>query len=302
MEPDKEEAAPLPSSKEKYIGEVNDAGERSGPGEVQFPDQKCSVKGQFVKGALFGKGLLEWEDAVYEGEFKANQRDGMGTLRWKNGLVYEGEFKNNTLEGQGKLSWPSPGDIYEGSFHHNQIEGRGTYTFHSGDTYKGDFKAGVRDGRGVYKHANGDVYNGDFKDGVRCGMGTLVYSNGNCYQGQFEANQRHGIGKFVWSGSNNWYEGRFLHDQLTGHGLFRYITGEWYEGEYVKGQRDGPGVFCTKNFDLFEEVWKSGKLQSRKLIETGGYLVLLFTTPCVRETDNQNREKGSSLLQYNRSV
>merc|ERR1712137_1286480 len=78
---------------EKYMGDVNDKGERTGAGELHFPDQKCTYKGNFARNLLSGKGVFEWEEVTYEGEFKSNQRDGMGTLRWRNGLVYEGELK-----------------------------------------------------------------------------------------------------------------------------------------------------------------------------------------------------------------
>merc|ERR1712137_1312828 len=68
---------------EKYMGDVNDKGERTGAGELHFPDQKCTYKGNFTRNLLSGKGVFEWEEVTYEGEFKANQRDGMGLLLWR---------------------------------------------------------------------------------------------------------------------------------------------------------------------------------------------------------------------------
>ena len=57
---------------------------------------------------------------MYEGEWKAGEEEGRGTMRYADGDVYEGEWKAG-LE-----------------------EGRGTCRYVGGGVYEGDWKAGKR--------------------------------------------------------------------------------------------------------------------------------------------------------------
>jgi hypothetical protein len=43
------------------------------------------------------------DGAVYEGEWKADDRHGRGTMRYADGDVYEGEWKADAHEGRGSL-------------------------------------------------------------------------------------------------------------------------------------------------------------------------------------------------------
>jgi hypothetical protein len=47
-----------------------------------------------------------WMDARhYDGEWKNNMQDGMGTFKYKDGRIYVGEFKENKMQGYGCQSF-----------------------------------------------------------------------------------------------------------------------------------------------------------------------------------------------------
>lgn len=54
-----------------------------------------------------GRGRFTWADDgdVYEGEFKADKREGRGKFTFASGNVYEGEWKAGKKEGRGRFTW-----------------------------------------------------------------------------------------------------------------------------------------------------------------------------------------------------
>ena len=51
--------------------------------------------------------------AIYDGEWKGNNRDGWGVQTWKDGARYEGEWLYNKAHGKG-MFFHVDGDIFEG--------------------------------------------------------------------------------------------------------------------------------------------------------------------------------------------
>jgi hypothetical protein len=46
-----------------------------------------------------------WMDAShYDGEWKNDMQDGLGTFKYKDGRIYVGQFKENKMQGYGYLS------------------------------------------------------------------------------------------------------------------------------------------------------------------------------------------------------
>ncbi len=77
------------------------------------------------------RGICQYKDGKYEGEFKDDKKHGRGVYRYTSGAVYEGEFKDD------------------------KRHGRGVYRYASGDVYEGEFKDGNFHGQGVYSKPNG---------------------------------------------------------------------------------------------------------------------------------------------------
>ena len=51
--------------------------------------------------------------SVYEGEFKAGEKEGRGKYTNANGQIYEGERKAGEQEGRGKCAFPDGGDEFD---------------------------------------------------------------------------------------------------------------------------------------------------------------------------------------------
>ena len=93
-----------------------------------------------------GYGTLEWNTgSIYTGLWKNNDMHGQGvyTYRKESNLDrYEGNFKNDNFDGLGTLYWKN-GDRYEGNFVKGQQNGFGIkYAANGSIIYKGEWKNG----------------------------------------------------------------------------------------------------------------------------------------------------------------
>lgn len=98
-----------------------------GNGRVIFAGEyregrEWSYIGDFVHGRMEGFGRFETYFFIYEGQFKANEFDGHGTVNCLEGTegLYEGEFAMGNLIGELRiarkaqtLTWPNPGDYVD---------------------------------------------------------------------------------------------------------------------------------------------------------------------------------------------
>lgn len=99
----------------------------------------------------FGKSLLKKKqngELVYEGFFKDDKFNGIGTLYLNNGYVYEGSFVNGKKQGKGCLYSDDRKFIYEGDFVDDEKEGFGKEIFPDGTRFEGDFEKGKKNGIG----------------------------------------------------------------------------------------------------------------------------------------------------------
>lgn len=87
----------------------------------------------------------------YEGTFRSNKFDGLGTLKTQDG-VYSGQFKNGLKDGEGQFNWID------------------------GSSYKGDFRKDQRHGKGFFRSKQGS-FKGDWRNDEIEGSGYLVIDN-----------------------------------------------------------------------------------------------------------------------------
>lgn len=113
----------------KYSGEWKQS-QQHGSGCTVYPNG-VTYRGSFVNGKFHGFGVLEMLNAkdttgyVYEGEFKAGVRCGMGKLRFlQNDTCYEGEFYDNMRHGKGSET-NALGYTYTGLWRQNRMCGPG---------------------------------------------------------------------------------------------------------------------------------------------------------------------------------
>jgi len=103
---------------------------------------------------------------TYEGEFKAGELSGEGTLTKAGGVVFTGSFAEGRPHGQGKLTKPD-GEVFEGSYERNKRCGQGTLRYADGKVYSGGWAANKCHGEGTLTSADGSVaYAGPWVDGT----------------------------------------------------------------------------------------------------------------------------------------
>eukprot|EP00928_Gymnodinium_smaydae_P029918 TRINITY_DN22393_c0_g1_i1.p1 TRINITY_DN22393_c0_g1~~TRINITY_DN22393_c0_g1_i1.p1 ORF type:complete len:229 (-),score=44.23 TRINITY_DN22393_c0_g1_i1:141-752(-) len=143
-------------------------------------------------GPKFGHGREESLDgAVYEGEFSHGKRHGHGVLRNHDGSDrYEGQFRGDHAEGLGSRSW-ADGTTYAGQWLRGRKHGEGTLTEPEGRTYSGQWADGKRHGRGTQRFADGTSYEGRWDNGQQHGSGRL-HKETSTFEGQWVRGSRHG--------------------------------------------------------------------------------------------------------------
>ena len=98
----------------KYIGEFKDH-KFHGIGELRWADGVTWYRGDYVEGAMHGKGTLKTKAGTYEGNFAHNKMHGQGTFSYVDGSTYVGAFENGERSGSGKLTYTN-GSVYIGTF------------------------------------------------------------------------------------------------------------------------------------------------------------------------------------------
>ena len=77
-------------------------------------------------------------------------------MRYADGSEYEGEWKADQRDGRATYKY-AVGDVYEGEWKAGKMEGRSTYRYADGDVYEGEWKADKKEGRGTFRYADGEV-------------------------------------------------------------------------------------------------------------------------------------------------
>eukprot|EP00037_Helgoeca_nana_P029476 m.351703 g.351703 ORF g.351703 m.351703 type:complete len:141 (+) comp27980_c7_seq1:524-946(+) len=85
----------------------------------------------------------------YTGDRKGKfAKHGNGMLKYPDGSVYDGEFKDDEFNGMGTFKWPTTGESYVGWWRDGEMHGKGRFTFGSGGFYTGGFSHGKMHGVG----------------------------------------------------------------------------------------------------------------------------------------------------------
>ena len=138
------------ASYEEFIGEYKNYSP-DGFGIYTNLITNLKITGNFGHNGIHGIGI---ENSVeggycYEGEFKNNKKEGLGTIIWKDGCKYEGEFKNNQMEGYGMIEFPGK-NYYQGHVKDGRMEGFGEFFWADKRKYIGYYKNDKRNGFGIY--------------------------------------------------------------------------------------------------------------------------------------------------------
>ena len=205
------------------------------------------------------------KDWTYVGEVKNGQPHGIGKKTWSNKIKfkknakYEGSFINGKENGFGKLFMFSDDipDYFEGNFKNGKFHGKGVYYLEFKNKKKYDSK-----------------HTGLWKNGAPI-KGEIVESD-NKYQGEWKSTiypmridwslpLKQGKGECLYNNGTKLI-GTFYNDGFKkGHGVINFGNSK-YVGEIkrIEGSTDfgphGKGIDKYKNGDIFEGVFKNGRL------------------------------------------
>jgi len=143
-------------------------------------------EGEFLHGMRHGKGRYEFKGEIYDGEWKWDNRHGLGLLNCNDGTTIEGEWQNGKPHGLGKVVDKKGTVVYEGEFKDGKRHGLGRQVFESGDMYDGGWQQGRLHDRGVYYFTNGDRLYGMWQEGVYHGVGVFHYADGSISRREYE--------------------------------------------------------------------------------------------------------------------
>ncbi|KAL3801769.1 hypothetical protein HJC23_001165 [Cyclotella cryptica] len=118
----------------------------------------CLYHGHFHEGAMNGEGTLYTDEGVYYGEFRADERFGIGVMEYSDGITLSGDFAlpqcSNVVvtedEDKGELGSPMGPNPYGRGLPHGYV----LIHFANGDEYEGEMRNGTITGHGVLRCAS----------------------------------------------------------------------------------------------------------------------------------------------------
>lgn len=161
----------------EYVGQWYQ-GQPGGRGRIIHMDGDIYT-GEWVNGRAHGFGIYRFQDdnAVYEGEFDSDLREGIGIEIWRDGSRYAGEFRKSMKDGYGEHTWPDS-TSYAGKWSANQLSGAGKYIAKDGRLYEGQWHHSAINGFGVYTWPSGWKYEGQYVLDKKHGFGVIILPEG----------------------------------------------------------------------------------------------------------------------------
>lgn len=140
-------------------------GMRHGKGVHNFREE--SYDGEWKWDQRHGRGELSLPDgSKVKGSWQNGKPHGFTTMLDKTGtVIYEGEFVAGKRHGLGRQVFES-GDMYDGGWADGRLHDRGVYYFANGDKLYGMWNKGLYDGIGVFHYADGSISRRVYKDGL----------------------------------------------------------------------------------------------------------------------------------------
>ena len=135
---------------EEFIGEYKNY-TPDGFGVYKNYITNLKITGIFKNNNICGIGIEDSAEGgyVYSGEFVNNQKEGYGTIEWKDGAKYQGEFKENQINGYGIIEYPDD-KFYQGEVRNGKMDGFGEFFWKDERKYIGNYKNDRRNGFGVF--------------------------------------------------------------------------------------------------------------------------------------------------------
>ena len=186
------------SAVEGYKGEFHGF-QRHGQGLYWNRALGLKYFGEWAHDKMRGRGKLDiagkW---TFEGSFEGNSKHGWGRLGFKSKNLYCGEFKTDQKDGLGRMDWATPPETFRGQWQRNCISGFGLYIYKDHLTtkkplcnfYLGFFKKGLRQGLGLHLYSDGSTYIGNWNANLKHGSALFIDSTGEHIRYEFDSNRR----------------------------------------------------------------------------------------------------------------
>jgi hypothetical protein len=251
----------------KYLNRGQDPVKIEGVFKDGYPSGKCSAlysngttyEGEFGEyGKRQGYGICRYKTGAHrlnDGNIYSSGRNYKGD----DGFVYEGEWNNNQRQGVGILKDKEGVVIAEGVWEANKLK-RGfliaTDGFYDEDVTK-------IFGNSHFDHDTIPIgFEGEVENFTMFGYGKMVFPNGAIYKGEWSYNKRNGQGQFFFTDFAT-YEGNWKRNKRDGQGKFIFPDGASYHGEFDKNAFHGKGVLAdAQGVVLAEGEWENNKLKS----------------------------------------
>lgn len=212
--------------------------------------------GQFIEGKCTGLGMKTFfhgfgekdQSELFCGEYKNDQRNGIGYWKLRTGAIFVGEFKDHTTNGFGTMfscngfkfigtvkSWIAcEGSWYNSNNEEIDITSLGYYK--NGFKYEGERLPNIEGVKGQH------------------GYGRIDYNTGEFYVGNWNNGVKEGYGEmkcFDWS----IYEGEWKNDMGNGNGVMTFPNGSVWAGTFKDGKGHGKGVLKTPDGTEYERLF-----------------------------------------------
>lgn len=204
-----------------------------------------------------GYGVYVYADGnIYEGHFIGGKREGTGRQIYTDSY-YEGEFKADERNGRGVYKDLVHGGEYEGGWKDGDRSGEGKEKMKNGSTFEGTFEDGEKQ-KGILIFANGNKYEGQFVNNTLGGEGTMTFADGRTAKGHWTDNKMNGQMVYDQPGKGK-YTGRMKLDKRHGWGTFE-APDYTYEGTWKDNKMNGVGCMTKGGKQKYAE-WENGTLK-----------------------------------------
>ena len=245
----------------EYQGQYNEDEEEHGIGvyktlpyfnpKTKLYEAGHTYAGQFNHNKVEGVGVKVYnvfnsENEIYCGEYKNNERNGIGYTKFVTGGVFIGEHKNHIIDWFGVfITWEglkfighcyNSGTTSNGKWYDkndNEIDiiklgytptgckySKDTKIWPTGAKYTGTMRKGKPHGLGTKIWENGTTYTGFWQNGKQEGQGTMTYQYGDTYVGEWKTGYKHGQGTYT-STDGRTFIGEFKNNHEWNGNIYR---------------------------------------------------------------------------------
>lgn len=243
--------------------------------------------GSWLRGLPHGYGYFYFiENGIYFGEIKGGLANGKGLFfKPEQNFFYEGEFKAGEMSGKGSIVFKKKGydvKMHKGKIAYSELLGNNCFKHkvcpseiksHDDEfeylsmwmnpltrQFMDNFLYNAKKRNKFWKK----IYFGEREGKIKHGAGTIFRCDGSRFHGMFYDNKALGLGISV-DCNNNFELGFYKNKKVEIFGVNHLVKGDVYAGGFKKGVYSGPGVCFNHNLDR----WMFGYFENGEVAQSG---------------------------------